>query len=61
MIHQVKLKKEIGTEDFGKVFQAEAKKLLSGEKKTSVVVKQLKRTATKEGRETFLRPVETIK
>ena len=57
----MKLKKEIGTGDFGKVFQAEAKKLLSGKKKTSVVVKQLKRTATKEERETFLRPVEAMK
>ena len=47
--------------DFGKVIQAEARKLIPGQKKTSVVVKQLKETATKEEKEEFLRPVEAMK
>ena len=58
---QIKLGKEIGEGDFGKVIQAEAKKLLPGQKKTSVVVKQLKEGATKEERDVFLRPVEAMK
>ena len=58
---QIKLGKEIGGGDFGKVIQAEAKKLLPGQKKTTVVVKQLKEGATNEERDTFLRPVEAMK
>lgn len=58
---QIKLGKEFGEGDFGKVFQAEAKKLLPGQKKTMVVVKQLKEGATKEERDVFLRPVEAMK
>lgn len=58
---QIKLGKEFGVGDFGKVFQAEAKKLLPRQKKTTVVVKQLKEGATKEERDVFLRPVEAMK
>ena len=58
---QIKLGKEFGAGDFGKVFQAEAKKLLPGQKKTTVVVKQLKEGATNEERDVFLRPVEAMK
>ena len=58
---QIKLSREIGTGDFGKVYQAEAKKLLPGQKKTAIVVKQLKEGATKQERDTFLRPVEAMK
>ena len=58
---QIKLGKEFGEGDFGKVFQADAKKLLPGQKKTTVVVKQLKEGATKEERDVFLRPVEAMK
>ena len=58
---QVKLGKEFGEGDFGKVFQAEAKKLLPGQKKTTVIVKRLKEGATNEEREVFLRPVEAMK
>ena len=58
---QIKLGKEIGEGDFGKVIQAEAKRLLPGQKKTVVVVKQLKEGATNEEREVFLRPVEAMK
>lgn len=58
---QIKLGKEFGEGDFGKVFQADAKKLLPGQKKTTVVVKQLKEGATNEEREVFLRPVEAMK
>lgn len=58
---QIKLGKEFGEGDFGKVFQAEAKKLLPGQKKTTVVVKRLKEGATKEERDVFLRPVEAMK
>lgn len=58
---QIKLGKEFGEGEFGKVFQAEAKKLLPGRKKTMVVVKQLKEGATKEERDVFLRPVEAMK
>ncbi len=58
---QIKLGKEFGEGDFGKVFQAEAKKLFPGQKKTMVVVKQLKEGATKEERDVFLRPVEAMK
>ena len=58
---QIKLGKEIGVGDFGKVIQADAKKLLPGQKKTTVVVKQLKEGATKEDRDAFLRPVEAMK
>ena len=58
---QIKLGKEFGAGDFGKVFQAEAKKLITGQKKTTVVVKQLKEGATNEERDVFLRPVEAMK
>ena len=58
---QVKLGKLIGLGDFGRVLQAEARKLVPGHKKTSVVVKQLKATATKEEKEEFLRPVDAMK
>ena len=58
---QIKLGKEFGEGDFGKVFQADAKKLLPRQKKTTVVVKQLKDGATKEERDVFLRPVEAMK
>jgi hypothetical protein len=58
---QIKLGKEFGAGDFGKVFQAEAKKLFPGQKKTTVVVKQLKEGATSEERDVFLRPVEAMK
>jgi len=43
------------------VLQAEARKLVPGQKKTSVVVKQLKATAAKEEKEDFLRPVDAMK
>lgn len=58
---QIKLGKDIGVGDFGKVIQAEAKRLIPGQKKTAVVVKQLKEGATNEERDTFLRPVEAMK
>lgn len=58
---QVKLGKELGVGDFGKVLQGEARKLLPGQKKTTVVIKQLKLGATAEEREAFLRPVEAMK
>lgn len=58
---QVRIVKEMGGGDFGKVLQAEAKKLLPAQKKTTVVVKQLKTGATAEERQTFLRPVEAMK
>ena len=43
------------------VFHAEARKLLPGQKKTLIMVKQLKEGATKEEMEAFLRPVEAMK
>ena len=58
---QVKLLREMGIGDFGKVLQAEARKLFPGQKKTTVVVKQLKHGASKEEREIFLKPVEAMK
>lgn len=58
---QIKLGKDIGAGDFGKVIQAEAKRLLPGQKKTTVIVKQLKEGATNEDRDMFLRPVEAMK
>ena len=36
---QLKLGKELGAGDFGKVFQCEAKRLIEGQKKTTVIVK----------------------
>lgn len=57
----MKLGKQIAVGDFGKVLQAEARRLVPGQKKTSVVVKQLKETATKEEKEDFLRPVDAMK
>ena len=44
-----------------KVYHGEAKKLLPGQKKTIIVVKQLKEGANKDERDTFLRPVEAMK
>ena len=58
---QIKVGKEFGEGDFGKVYQAEAKRIFPGQKKTTVVVKQLKEAATKEERDVFLRPVEAMK
>ena len=58
---QIKIGKEFGEGDFGKVFQADARKLLPGQKKTTVVIKQLKEGATKEEQDVFLRPVEAMK
>lgn len=51
----------MGHGDFGKVLLAEAKKLLPGQKKTAVVVKQLKLGASQEEKQVFLRPVEAMK
>lgn len=61
VILQVKLGKEMGIGDFGKVLQADARKLLPGQKKTTVVVKQLKQGASEVEKEAFLRPVEAMK
>ena len=58
---QIKLGKEIGEGEFGKVIQADAKKLLPWQKKTTVIVKQLKEGASEEEKEVFLRPVEAMK
>ena len=44
-----------------KVYHGEAKKLLPGQKKTTIVIKQLKEGANKDERDTFLRPVEAMK
>jgi serine/threonine protein kinase len=57
----VKIVNQIGSGEFGRVLKAEAKKLLPGQKKTMVVVKQLKSGATEEEKQDFLRPVEAMK
>ena len=58
---QVKTGKLLGEGEFGKVLLAEAKKLLPGQKKSTVVVKQLKQGASEQERQDFLRPVEAMK
>lgn len=60
-VFQVKTGKVIGVGDFGNVLLAEAKKLLPDQKKTVVVVKQLKTGASEQEKQDFLRPVEAMK